>query len=131
MQGKITLISPPDFYETENISILLSHITDKEMDQISQWLVKKQLAKDINIYIYDGEPNIPWFLYASSRCQYKYMNLDNINDMTKWIAGYVMGKSDVFYTTENPNTVAVFSHINSNHIATIESFLEVALNDQN
>lgn len=131
MQGKITLITPPDFYENGNTSILLINITEEEQDNISRWLADKKIFHDINIYLYSGEPNISWLLYAANRCEYKYMNLDNVNDITQWISGYIMSKSDVFYTTKNSNVVAVMSHINSNHIATVDAFLEVAINDEN
>ena len=130
MQGKITLVTPPDFYENGNRSLLLINVTDTEQDQISVWLSSQEVLKDVNIYLYNGEPNIPWLLYASNRCTYKYINLDHVNYMTQWITGYIMGKSNVFYTTQNQNIVAVMSHINANHISRIETFLEAAFNNE-
>lgn len=130
MQGKITLVTPPDFYENGNRSLLLINVTDDEQDQISAWLASQEILKDVNIYLYNGEPNIPWLLYASNRCTYKYINLDHVNYMTQWITGYIMGKPNVFYTTQNQNIVAVMSHINTNHISKIETFLGAAFNDE-
>lgn len=131
MQGKITLITPPDFYENNNKSILLINITDKEQDIISKWLSTLDTYSDLNIYLYSGEPNIPWFFYAVNRCEYKYMNLSNINYITQWLTGYIMGKSNVFYTTDDENLVAILSHINGNHVTNVENFLEVAVKNEN
>jgi hypothetical protein len=130
MQAKITLITPPDFFENGNTSILLVNMDEKEQDVITKWLSEKGDLGDINIYLYNGEPNISWFLYAANRCEYKYMNLDHVNYMTQWITGYIMSKPNVFYTTQNANLVAIMSHINSNHISKIETFLEAALDNK-
>ena len=50
MSTKITLITPPDFYETGNLSILLAHLTDEEQTAVSDWLGKHDLNENINLY---------------------------------------------------------------------------------
>ena len=77
--GKITLITPPDIFENSNTSILLVHLTDEEQDMASAWLGANEVPNDINIYLYNGEDNVTWFLYAMSRCEYKYINLSLIH----------------------------------------------------
>jgi hypothetical protein len=55
MQGKITLITPPDIFENSNESILFMHLTDDEQDRVSKWLGKTTLKDNINIYLYITE----------------------------------------------------------------------------
>lgn len=127
MKSKITLITPPDIYENSNISILFCHLTDEEQDAVSQWLSKADLNFNINLYVYDGEPTAVWFLYALSRCEYKYINIDSVNLITQTLGGYILSKNNVFYKTNNENLSAIYSHINSNKVNTVEVFLESIL----
>jgi hypothetical protein len=130
VNAKITLITPPDFFENGNLSILFAHIDDEEQDFISRWLAKHDITNDINLYVYSGEVNVSWFLYAVNRCEYKYINIDNINYISQALQGYVLTKNDVFYKTQDENLVGVFSHINSNRIVQVENFLERVLGDK-
>ena len=127
MSGKITLITPPDIFENSNPSILFVHIDDKEQDIISKWLSNADLRHDINFYVYSGEINVSWFLYALSRCEYKYINIDCVNYITHAISGYALGKSGTFYKTTDENLAGVYSHINSNRVNQVEQFLESIL----
>lgn len=127
MSGKITLITPPDIFENSNPSILFVHIDDKEQDIISKWLSNADLRHDINFYVYSGEVNVSWFLYALSRCEYKYINIDCVNYITQAISGYALSKSGTFYKTTDENLAGVYSHINSNRVNQVEQFLESIL----
>ena len=127
MSGKITLITPPDIFENSNPSILFVHIDDKEQDIISKWLSNADLRHDINFYVYSGEVNVSWFLYALSRCEYKYINIDCVNYITHAISGYALSKSGTFYKTTDENLAGVYSHINSNRVNQVEQFLESIL----
>ena len=97
MQGKITLITPPDIFENSNTSVLFSHITDEEQDTISKWLSTSDFNEDINFYVYSGEPNVSWFLYAMNRCEYKYINIDCVNYITQALSGYALTRNGTFY----------------------------------
>lgn len=130
MDGKITLITPPDIFENELTSILLIYPTDKDQDTLSLWL-KNNLNKHINIYFYSVETNIDWLLYAASKCDYKFIDIDNCGQNTKKIISYLLGKKSVFYKTNDTDTALIFNHINQNKITNIETFLEKTLNDQN
>jgi len=129
VQGKITLISPPDIFENSNTSILFSHVTEEEQDAISQWLSTATFKQDVNFYIYSGEPNATWFLYASNRCEYKYINIDCVNYITQALSGYTLGKSGTYYKTTDDNLASVYSHINSNRVNRVEQFLESILGE--
>ena len=129
MQGKITLITPPDIFENSNKSVLFIHITDDEQDTISKWLSTSEFNKDINFYVYSGEPNVPWFLYAMNRCEYKYINIDCVNYITQALSGYALTRNVTFYKTLDENLASVYSHISSNRIDRVETFLESILGE--
>jgi hypothetical protein len=130
MQGKLTLITPPDIYENSNLSILFIHLTDEEQDAVSLWLANNEIPGNVNIYLYNGEPNVSWFLYALSRSDYKYINVDCLNYITQSLSGYVLGKSNTYYKTSDENISAVYSHINSGSVINVEQFLESILSEQ-
>ena len=127
MPGKITLITPPDFFENSNTSVLFAHISNEEQDVISRWLADSDFANNINFYVYSGEVNVSWFLYALSRCEYKYINIDCVHYITQALSGYALGKSDTYYKTKDTNLSAIYSHINGNRVDRVEDFLESIL----
>lgn len=127
MQGSITLVTPPDIYENSNLSILFVHISEADQDAVSQWLAKTDISEDINIYVYNGETNISWLLYALGRCDYKYINVDGANNVSSAMMGYMLGKNGICYSTVDENLAAIYTHINSNRTTNIIDFLERAL----
>lgn len=127
MDGGITLVTPPDIYENSNLSILFMHLSDSDQDTVSQWLSQSTIKEDINIYVYNGEVNVSWLLYALGRCDYKYIDIDGANDVSKALMGYVLGKNGICYHTEDENLAAIYSHINSNRTGSIKDFMERAL----
>jgi len=92
MNNKITLITPPDFFENESFSILFIHLSDDDQATVSEWLAKADLTEHVNIYFYDHEIDVPWFLHALARCEYKYIDLDGLNYATSALSGYIVGK---------------------------------------
>jgi hypothetical protein len=130
MPGKLTLITPPDFFETGNTSVLFANLSDADQDAVSKWLAEAQLEQDVNFYVYSGEPSLPWFFYAMARCEYKYIDLNGNNSVTQALSGYLLGKSNVYYKTDDANLAAIYSHINSNRIDRIETFMESILGGQ-
>lgn len=130
MPGKITIISPPDFYENSNASILFVHITNKEQEIVGKWLSQYHFEENINFYIYNGEPNIPWLLWAAGRCTHKYINLDKTNEITAALGGYLLGKHGFYYGISDKNIAAVYNYINVGRLEKIEDFLKLALDQQ-
>jgi hypothetical protein len=130
MENKITLITPPDFYENGNKSILLMSMSDEEQEAVSQWLGKNNIKQDINIYTYQGESNIEWLLYALGRSDYKYINLDSTDAITNIMASYIVSRPNVFYSSENEDIVKLINYLNNNNVDNIENFLERIFNDQ-
>lgn len=129
MQGRITLITPPDFFENSNESILFCNLDQTQQDKISKWLTEKEIKTDLNLYVYTNETDLPWIFYAFGRCDYRYINLDNANDVTKALAGYLISRNNTYYSTQDTNLAAIYSHISNNRINQIETFLERVLID--
>jgi hypothetical protein len=130
MQGKITLITPPDIYENNNFSIFLAHLTQEEQDEVSKWLSGSNILKNINIYLYSGEQNISWFLYAMGRSEYKYINIDFVNYITQSLSGYMLSNNNTYYKTTNDDLAEVYSHINSGRVDSVTQFLEGIFGEQ-
>lgn len=124
MDGKLTLITPPDFFENSNKSILFFHLDDDEQDRISKWLGSSSIKEDLNLYVYTHEVNLPWIFYAFGRCEYKYINFDGMNSITQALGGYLVSRNNVYYKTGDENLSSVYSHINGNRIKQVEEFLE-------
>lgn len=129
MQGKITLITPPDIYENSNYSILFVGINEEEQEQTSKWLAKKEDLPNCNFYYYQGENNPEWLLYALNRSDAIFLNLDTDSAIINIMGSYILGKSGVYYTTKDENLKALINYINNQFVPTVENFLEKVFND--
>jgi hypothetical protein len=129
MQGKITLVTSPDFFENSNDSVLFMHLNDEEQASISIWLKNTDIKDNINFYLYSGEDDIPWLFYAMGICKHKYINIDGYTDITKTLSSYILSKSDVHYKTNDDTLAKIYSYINHNRIINIEQFLENTFSD--
>lgn len=130
MKAKITFITPPDIFENSNLSILLMNPNDKDQDAASIWLSENLQNVDINIYFFQGEPEISWLLHALNVSKCVYFNLDNLPDVSTVMMSYVLSKPNVFYTTTNPHIKSIASYINNQSVESITNFFERVLNDQ-
>ena len=124
MPVKITLITPPDIFQNGLDSIMLIDVSTQEQDEIAEWLSKKDSNKQFNVYFFQGESNVPWFLHSLSCSQYRYINLNNMSAITSYLAGYVLSKENVFYKVDDKNISELYSHINNNRISNVVTFLE-------
>lgn len=131
MNGKITLITPPDIFENDSYSVLFMHLSDSDQQKVSEWLAESDIEEHINVYFYDHEIDLPWLFHALSRCDYKYIDLNEVNDVTRSLSGYIVGKKNTFYKIDNESLSAVYHYLNQDRITNIETFLEKAFNEQN
>jgi hypothetical protein len=131
MEGKITLITPPDVFENDSYSILFIHLSDQDQEIVSKWLADSDIKENINIYFYSGETELRWFFHAAAVAEYKYINLDELNDVTTTLSGYILGKKNTYYKTTDENVSAICHYINQNRITKIETFLQRSLNVKN
>ncbi|NBP00024.1 MAG: hypothetical protein EBU90_07810 [Proteobacteria bacterium] len=128
MKAKITLITPPDFFENENISLLFIHLQDQDQLKVSEWFGRSDIDKNINVYFYNDEPATEWLLHAVNRCDMKLIDLDHTNKITSILAGHLLAKTNFYYKTEDETTSQICQHLNNNKITNIEDFLEKAFN---
>ena len=61
MEGKITLITPPDVFENDSYSILFVHLNEEDQEIVSKWLASTDIKQNVNIYFYSGEAELNWF----------------------------------------------------------------------
>jgi hypothetical protein len=127
---KVTLITPPDFYENGSYSILLIGISEEEQDQISHQLGQLDSDTPLNIYYFQGENNMEWLLFALNRSDAIYINADSGTDLVKWMASYMLGKSNVWYTTSDAELKSLFSYINQRYVPDIKTFIEVQFDNK-
>jgi hypothetical protein len=130
MTGKITLITPPDIFENQNHSVMFMHISEQDQEIVSKWLASKTIKDPLNFYVCGNESDVRWVLWSSGYCAYKYIDLDDMNNVTQALVGYLLSKPGVYYKTSDENLAAIYNYINTNRVSHIESFLERALSDQ-
>ena len=128
MAAKITLITPPDIYQNDLESILFCDLTEEEQEGVISWL-KEVNNLEINIYYYQGEPNVSWLLHALSCTHYRYINVNNMSGITNHLVGYLLSKSNVFYSCDDVNIIQVYNHINHNKVRDATDFLEKVFNN--
>lgn len=124
MTNKITLITPPDIYENSNKSLLFCNLSSADQEIASKWLAERNLTENLNFYIFSGEINVAWLLHSLGVCEYKFLDLDNSNEVSSAMHGYLLSKNGVFYKTEDENLAAIYTHINVNRLSNIIQFLE-------
>jgi hypothetical protein len=128
MANKITLITPPDFYENSNFSVLFIGMTDRDQDTASSWLAQNNTYPDCNFYYYQGENNLEWLLYALHRSDAIFLNFGVDRAIINIMGSYILSRPNVYYTTEDNNLKAILSHINNQYLPNITDFLEKVFN---
>ena len=130
MANKITLITPPDFYENSNFSILFIGMTEEDQDLASAWLGKNETYPDCNFYYFQGENNMEWLLYALHRSDAIFLNFKVDRAIINIMGSYILSRPNVYYTGVDENMKAILSYINNQHLPNITDFLEKVFNDQ-
>jgi hypothetical protein len=130
MENKLTLITPPDFYENGNLGIMLISMTELQQGAVSEWLAKSTVKRDLNLYTYQGENTMEWLLYALARSDYTYINLDSDDVITNIMASYILSRPNVFFSTTNNDIKNLVNYLNNNYVDNIEQFFERVLSEQ-
>jgi hypothetical protein len=55
--------------------------------------------------------------------------MDNSNEITQALSGYILGKNNFYYKTNNENLASIYSYISNRRVLKVEHFLEQALDD--
>ena len=124
MTIKITLITPPDIFQNNQDSILFMGLTDIEQDHVSEWLASTDRVGNINIYFYSGEPNVDWLMHALAASTFRYIRLNNTSAITERLAGYILSKPNVYYSTDDNGLAELYSFVNVNRVNNAVDFLE-------
>ena len=127
--NKITLITPPDYFENSNPSILLIGLDETQQDQITVCLRDNDLAPQINLYYYQDEENLEWLLYALARSQAIFINADCTNFIVKNMLSYILSRPNVYWSTQDEDLRKLFGYINGHYVNTIEDFFKGLLDE--
>jgi hypothetical protein len=127
--GKITLITPPDFYENENLSILLIGLDEEEQTSSTEWLGSAEIETNTNLYYYQNEDAIEWLLYAIARSDAVYINADSDSYMVQTMLSYIIGKSHVYFSSTDEIKTRLFSCISGHRVNNITEFLQGIFSD--
>lgn len=127
MKNKVTLITPPDIYENSSNSVLFINVQDRDQEKITNWLSNSESEENINIYFYSGEQETEWLLYALSRADLTFFDVDNHCGLTQLLAGYIISMNKVYYQTQQADIGQVYQHINSRRVPDMDFFLSDVL----
>jgi hypothetical protein len=127
MTVKITLITPPDVFENDTKSILLLNLTEKQQTAASDWLGSFKSQENLNIYFYQNEIDMPWILHAMAISKHKYIDLDGTRELSQYLSGYIIGKSNTYYSCFDQNVASVYNYINPNRVNGVVEFFERTL----
>jgi len=132
MEGKITLVTPPDVFENNNLGILFVNLNGEDQDRVSQWLAESDIDQDINIYVHDNQHrDSKWLLYAINCCNYAFIDLDNADNLIYALSSYMLSisNSSIFYKVGDPELAETYKMINLNRIENIQDFLEILVSE--
>jgi 5-keto 4-deoxyuronate isomerase len=127
MTVKITLITPPDIFENDNESVLLLNLSEEQQNLATDWLGRFETDRNLNIYFYQNETEVPWIFHAMGVSKYKYIDVDATKGVSQLLISYILSKPNTYYSTSDANTHAVYSYINSNSVTSVVEFLERTL----
>lgn len=127
--NKITLITPPDYFENSNPSILLIGLNEEQQDQITVCLGNTDVSPDLNVYYYQDEDNLEWLLYALARSGATFVNGDCPNFTVQNLLSYILSRPNVYWTTKDGDIKKLFGYINGHYVNTIEDFFKGLLDE--
>jgi len=127
MKNKITLITPPDFFENSSFSLLLLDITDADQITVTNWLSKSDQEKDLNLYFYSQNKDAKWMLSAFNKADLVFVDLDNLSPDIVLLAGYLLSNPKVFFQSRKEENVEAVKFINTNQVPDVRYFLDEVL----
>ncbi len=102
---KINIITPPDILHNQNKSFLLIYPSTEVRNDFQKYL--EQANDSLNVYLYDpqdDEIDIAWLLALAKICETVILDLDNMADIEKKFASYLISLPNVFYLTKDDVT---------------------------
>lgn len=116
---KITLITPPDTLQNENVSVLLINPTEDDKKSFNK--VANDLKNPINLYLYEDQQNQGWLIDVCRSVDHIYVNIDNSKDI-EWIIGWILNFSKTFYLTSTDHIP--YNKVNVNKVYDIAQMVE-------
>ena len=102
---KINIITPPDILHNQNKSFLLIYPSTEVRNDFQKYL--EQANDSLNVYLYDpqdDEIDIAWLLALAKICETVILDLDNMADIEKKFASYLISLPNVFYLKKDDVT---------------------------
>jgi hypothetical protein len=127
--NKITLITPPDYFENSNPSILLIGLNEEQQDQITVCLGNTDVSPNLKVYYYQDEDTLEWLLYALARSGATFVNGDCENFTVQNLLSYILSRPNVYWTTKDEDLKKLFGYINGHYVNTIEDFFKGLLDE--
>lgn len=129
MKNKITLITPPDFFENNEFSLLLVGLNDVNQQSMTTYLSNLEFDKNINIYFHMDENEPTWILYSLGKSSFCFMDLDNTKSAAATLSAYILSKPNTYYSTTNEYLATQVKVINSNRVPDFDFFLQEILSN--
>ncbi len=123
MTPKITLITPPDFFQNDSQSVIFIDLIEEEQDAVTKWLLSAGNI-NLNIYYYQGELDLPWLLHSYTASDYRYINVANISPAAGILCSYLLSKPNSYYSAHDELVTTALGHINHNRVKDAVDFLE-------
>jgi hypothetical protein len=120
-QIKMTLITPPDTLQNENVSVLLVNPSDQDKDSFNT--VAKDLKNSINLYLFDEETHDDpsWLIDVAQSVDYIIVNIDHSRKI-EWLIAWLLNFSKTFYLTTKDHMP--YNKINVNKVYDISQVAE-------
>lgn len=117
--SNITLITPPDKLETQELTFLLIHPSALVKDQFQD--VLSTIDANIHVYLYEEGDNLEWLLDVFHRSDVVILDIDNSSSKVRDLVSYFITKDKTFWLTNSNENC--YNLISRNRIFTLD-FLE-------
>lgn len=128
---KINVITPPDILHNQNKSFLLLFPSLDLRNEYQKYL--EQVNEPLNVYLYspidDSEADIAWMLALAKIVDYVILDLDEMQEIEKKFASYLISLPNVFYLTKDDTTP--YNKLSLNRIYDLNWLFETEKEGQN
>jgi hypothetical protein len=150
--GQITLITPPDFFQSENISYCLINLSKRNKNSFADQLNHYMPRQDITVYLWDDnnfsvadsvEKEDPayqdqmrnwqqtqlnrdynWLLNACKVASTVILNMDYISKPLMVWSGYILTLSKTYFINGNEKEARALEVLNRNRVESVPNLFE-------
>ena len=128
---KINVITPPDILHNQNKSFLLVFPSIDLRNEYQTYL--EQIDTNLNVYLYapndDTESDIAWLLAMAKIVDYVILDIDEMLEIEKKFASYIISLPNTFYLTKD--NVTPYNKLSLNRIYDLNWLFETEKEGQN